>query len=97
MPDYSSYQKKLISRYYDRRGEIQLTRLQEIVTELFLADSPAKTKRLWSRADKAMETLKVPPKVRQRIVRESNAELLANHIRDWLREAKDDSAKKPGK
>ena len=50
MTDYTPYQRKLIERYYERRDEIALTRLEEIVTELYLAKSDAQRKALWGRA-----------------------------------------------
>lgn len=93
MPDYTRYQKELIARYYDHRDQILLTRLQEIVTELFLADSEAKTKRLWSRANKAMETLKVPPALRDHIVTKADPAILARNVRDWLAAAKKNAGK----
>ena len=95
MPDYTSYQKGLITRYYDHRDGILLTRLQEIVTDLFLADSEAKRKRLWSRADKAMATLKVPQALREHIVKQADPEVLARNVRDWLAAAKKNAGKKP--
>ncbi len=88
MTDYTPYQKKLISRYYDHRDGIQLTKLQEIVTDLVLADTEARTKRLWSRANKAMEVLRVPPRLRDHIVTKADPEILARNIRDWLKAAK---------
>ncbi len=39
MPDYTPHQRKVIESYYDRRDEIMLTKLEETVTELFLAES----------------------------------------------------------
>ena len=50
MPDYTRHQKKIIERYYDRREEIMLAKLQEIVTELYLAETDAKRDQLWKRA-----------------------------------------------
>jgi len=94
MPDYTSYQKGLITRYYDHRDGILLNRLQEIVTDLFLADSDGKRKRLWSRADKAMEMLKVPQALREHIVRQADAEALARNVRDWLTAAEKNAGKK---
>ena len=97
MTDYTPYQNKLIARYYDHRDEIQLTKLQEIVTELVLADSEPRTKRLWSRANKAMEVLGVPQKLRDHIVTRADPEILARNIRDWLKAAKISPGKKPGR
>ncbi len=88
MPDHTPYQKKLIARYYDHRDEIQLTRLQEIVSELVLADSEARTKRLWSRASKAMKALGVPQRLHDHIVTQADPEVLARNVRNWLKTEK---------
>jgi hypothetical protein len=50
--DYTNYQKKVISAYYEHRDELALTSLQSVVTDLFLADTDAKRSRLWDRAHK---------------------------------------------
>ena len=42
--EYSSYQKDVISRYYENQETILLQNLQELVTELYLADTDAKRK-----------------------------------------------------
>lgn len=83
MAEYSPYQKKLIERYYDRRDDILLSRLGEIVTELYLAGSDSARKSLWSRADKAMKGLKVADSIRQHILNQKKPQLLAEHLRDW--------------
>ena len=83
MPEYSPYQKKIIDRYYDRRDQIMLTRLGEIVSDLYLADSDAKIISLWTRAGKAMQALKVPPALLAHILNERKPELLARHLRRW--------------
>ena len=88
MADYSSHQKKIIDRYYDHRDEIMLSKLEETVTELFLADSDKKRDRLWKKVDKAMTQLKVPPIIRKHIITGRDIEVLARNIRDWLLQAK---------
>ncbi len=93
MPDYTPYQKKIINRYYDHRDTILLTRLQEIVTELFLAATPAAEKRLWKRVETTMRTLKVPEPEIAHILGRGDARVLADHLRDWLAQA----AKNPRK
>lgn len=85
MADYTPYQKKIINRYYDHKDQILLVRLQEIVTDLFLADTEAKQKSLWNRAAKAMQGLKVPPEVQGRILTQKKVDLLAKHLADWLK------------
>lgn len=87
MPDYSRHQKKIIERYYDRRDEIMLAKLQEIVTELFLSESEKKTAQLWARAGKAMISLKVQDSIREHVLTKRKPEILARHIRGWLDDA----------
>ena len=94
MPDYSSYQKKLIERYYDRRDEIMLDRLGEIVSELYLAESEKKATQLWKRAEKAMTALKIPPPLIEHIVSQGKAETLASNLKDWQETAKRQGSKK---
>ena len=49
--EFSSGQKKIIDRYYQQRDTIAITKLQELVSELYLADTPAKAERLWKRVE----------------------------------------------
>ena len=90
MADYTPHQKKIIGRYYDQRDQIMLGKLQEIVTDLYLADSDPKRDRLWGRAQKAMAALNVPENIAQPILRMRDPEILARNVRDWL-----DTGKKP--
>jgi len=55
--EYSAYQKKLIQRYYDNRDAIDSQRLQELVTEIFLAGGTKKADRLWERAQGLLERM----------------------------------------
>lgn len=84
MGDFTPHQKKIISRYYDNRDHIMLTRLQEIVTELFLADTESKQSRLWKRAEAAMKSLKVPASQISHLLAQKKPEVLAHHLRQWL-------------
>lgn len=83
--NYSSRQQKIISNYYDNLDNIMLQKLQELVTELYLAESDAKWERLWDRVDKALEKLKIPASVHKHIMKEKDVQLLANHLNDWLK------------
>ena len=82
--EYSSYQRDVISRYYDRLDAITLGRLQELVSELYLADSEQKRTRLWERAQKAMVKLKVKPAIIEHIMDKKDVTVLAKNIEDWL-------------
>lgn len=82
--EYSSYQRDVISRYYDNLDAITLGRLQELVGRLYLADSEAKQARLWERAQKAMVTLKIKPAIIEHIMNKKDVTVLAKNIEDWL-------------
>jgi hypothetical protein len=85
MPEYSNHQKKIINRYYDQRDTIMLTKLQELVTELFLAETDKKRDQLWKRARAAMENLKIAPALIEHLVSTRDPQLLAKNTQDWLR------------
>ncbi|MHC4259558.1 MAG: hypothetical protein ACYSTF_03995 [Planctomycetota bacterium] len=87
---HSQYQGEVIARYYERLDAIMLQKLGELVTELYLADTPAKLNRLWQRAHKAMTNLKIPPPLIDHIMQKRDVQVLAKNLQDWL-------AKKPRK
>jgi len=86
--EYSHYQQKIISNYYDQLDTIMLYKLQELVSELYLADTEAKRNRLWQRVDKAMAKLKVPPAIAEHIMAKRDVEILAKNLQDWLAHSK---------
>lgn len=80
----TKYQKDVISRYYNNLDTIMLQKVGELVTELYLADSPTKQEKLWQRAHKAMIKLKVKPAIVDHIMSKRNVEILAKNLEDWL-------------
>ena len=82
--EHSSYQWSVISRYYDNLDTIMLGKLQELVTELYLADSAAKKEQLWQRVHKAMSKLKIKPVLIEHIMAKKDVTVLAKNIEDWL-------------
>ena len=84
--DYSSYQKNVISRYYENRDSIMLQKLQELVTELYLAKDTPKEDKLWQRVEKALENLKVKPELVRHIMIKRRVEILARNLQDWLKQ-----------
>ncbi len=84
MTDYTPHQQKIIKRYYEHHEELLLARLSEIVTELYLAETDAKRDRLWDRAAKAIEGLKIPPSLAQHILTRRDPEVLAHNLKHWL-------------
>ncbi len=83
--NHSNYQKKVISRYYDNLDSIMLGKLQELVTELYLADSQKKSDKLWERAHKAMIKIKIKPALIDHIMKTRSVEVLAKNVQDWLK------------
>lgn len=83
--EYSAYQKKLIDRYYENRDSIMLTKLQELASELFLAESEKKRAKLWERVELAMKQLKVKDTIAAHILTRRDPAVLAKNVEDWLK------------
>jgi hypothetical protein len=86
--EYSHYQKKVISRYYQNIDQVALQRLGELVTELYLADTDKKKDRLWGQVQKAMENIKVQPVIAEHILKTRDVKILAKNLADWLKNGK---------
>lgn len=79
--EYSSYQKKVINRYYDNLDTIVVTRLGEIVTDMALAGGDEKKlARLWKRAEQALERAKVESSEIRDVVERRDVEALARIV-----------------
>ena len=85
--DYSEHQQHIISKYYNHLDTIMLQKLQELVSELYLADTEAKRKRLWERVEKAMVNLQIPPDIVEHIMARKDVKVLAQNLQDWLRQS----------
>jgi RNAse (barnase) inhibitor barstar len=86
--EYSKNQKKIISRYYDNLDTIMLTKLQELASEIYLAEGKTKKlDQLWDRVAKAMDNIGVPPDIQAHILAKRSPEILARNIVDWLKQA----------
>jgi len=85
MPDLTPHQKKIVDRYYDRRDEIMIQKLSQLVSELYLADSEKKRERLWERVAAAMKNLKINEALAAHILAKRSPEILAANLKDWLR------------
>jgi 4-alpha-glucanotransferase len=82
--EYSAYQRDVISKYYDNLDTIMLTRLQELVSQLYLAGGKARQAQLWDRVHKAMMKLKVKPAIIEHIMSKKDVVILAKNLEDWL-------------
>ncbi|MHC4233073.1 MAG: hypothetical protein ACYSTW_10800 [Planctomycetota bacterium] len=83
--EYSSYQKKVIQNYYQHKDTIVLTRLQELVTELYLAETAVKKKKLWQQVEKALDKIKLKPTAKAHILEKQDVQILAKSLEQWLR------------
>lgn len=79
MAEYSKYQQKVIKNYYDNIDNIALTKLGELVTNLYLAEGKARA-RHWKQAVKYMQKLEVPASRIEHLVEQDSPELLANLV-----------------
>ena len=81
MAEYSNYQKKVISRYYDNRSQLDEQRLGELVTNLFLAKGKSREK-LWTKAEEAMLRLNVPKSRVAHVIESHDPAILAEVVKD---------------
>ena len=81
MDGYSPYQQKVIKRYYDNIDKVSLTRLSELVTELYLAEGKKKAK-LWQTAASAMQKLEIPQSRIDHILAKGDPVLVAGLVKE---------------
>lgn len=79
--DYSSYQKKVIQRYYDNRPALDEQRLAELATELYLANDKKKVK-LWESAKEVMERLGTPASRIEHVMKTGDPAQVAEVVKD---------------
>jgi hypothetical protein len=87
MPNYSKFQQKVIKNYYDNQEAILLQRLGEHVTELYLSEGKARTKR-WKDITKVLEKLKIPPTRIEQLVKQDDSAKLAKLLEELLAKQK---------
>ena len=81
MEDYTRHQQGIIKRYYSNQDGIQLQRLGELVTDLYLAEGK-KREKVWKSIVTAMQKLGVPQSRIDHIVTQSKPELVANLVQE---------------
>lgn len=82
--EYTRHQKSIIDNYYKNLDSIMLQKLQELVTELYLAESDSKWEKLWDRVESSLRKLKIDNKLIAEIMKERDARQLAHYITQWL-------------
>jgi len=76
---YTRHQEKIIKDYYLRRDEISLQKLQEQVTELFLAEGK-KRERYWKTISSHLQKLGIPQERIDHFVQQDDPKLVAHEI-----------------
>lgn len=80
--DLSAHQSKIVKRYYQNIDTAMTQKLGEMVSELYLADTPAKQKKLWDRVIKALNNTDADPAHWETITKARNIEKLALFLGD---------------
>jgi hypothetical protein len=79
MAKHSRHQQSIIRNYYRNRSAIALQRLQELVTELYLATGK-KRQRQWQLIAGHLEKLEVKPDRIAYLLEQDNPELIAKVV-----------------
>ena len=79
--EYSSYQQKVIKRYYDNREAIDDQRLSELVTNLYLSTGK-KQERMWETAQQIMERMELPASRIQQVMDSRDPAALARVVEE---------------
>jgi len=87
MEDFTKYQQKVIKRFYDNRDEIDGQRLQELVTNIYLAEGKKRDK-LWVQVEETLTRLKVPAYRIQNVMETKDVEVLAMLVQDMAGKGK---------
>ncbi|HZN33218.1 MAG TPA: hypothetical protein VFB80_05340 [Pirellulaceae bacterium] len=83
MAEYTKYQQKVIRNYYDHREGIALQRVQELVTELYLATGKKRDKH-WDSLALHLGKLGVKPDVIEHLRSEDKPELVATLVKKLM-------------
>ena len=79
--DYTPHQQKIIKRYYQNQDAINIQKLAELVTDLYLAEGK-KRQTVWKRIVAAMQKLKIPEQRIQHLLSKDDPQLLANLVKE---------------
>ena len=87
MPEFSKHQRNIIKNYYDNYDQIKLQKLQEQLTELYLAEGKSRA-RWWKSISSLLEDLKVPASRIEHVRNSDNPQLLGKLIEELLAKQK---------
>jgi hypothetical protein len=83
LDDYSKHQQGIIKRYYASLDKIQVQKLAELVTELYLAEGK-KREKLWKAAAAAMERIGVAKERIDHLMARQDAALVAKLVKELM-------------
>jgi hypothetical protein len=83
MENYSAHQQKIIKNYYHNRENIAVQRVQELITELYLATGK-KREKVWDQLAGHLEKLGTPPDRISHLRAQDKPELVATLIQGKL-------------
>jgi hypothetical protein len=86
MSNYSKYQQKVIKNYYDNREGIALQRLQELVTELYLAEGKKRDRVLEQMAGH-LRAAGVKPEQVDHLIGQEDPQLIAKQVETLLKKS----------
>ena len=78
--EYTRHQQSIIRNYYRNLDQIRAQRLQEIVTELWLAETDKKRERLWARVEELLAKSDAAPAEVRMILERRDVEALAHLV-----------------
>jgi hypothetical protein len=79
MAEFTKYQQKVINNYYENRDTLALQRVQELVTELYLAEGKKRLKH-WDSLALHLGKLGVKPDVVAHLRQQDKPELVATLV-----------------
>lgn len=83
MAEFSKHQQKVIKNYYDNRESIALQRVQELITELYLATGKKREKH-WDSVGLHLSKLGVKQDVIDHLRSQDNPELVATLVQKLI-------------
>lgn len=83
--DLSRHQSKIVKRYYENLDTIVATRLEELVSDLYLAEDDKKRARLWKAAKQQLDKTAVDPDQARKVIEANDPAGFAELVQKLVR------------
>lgn len=83
MAERTKYQERIIKNYYENRESISLQRVQELATELYLAEGK-KREKYWKQLVPHLEKLGVGQETIDHLLKQDKPELVASLVKKLM-------------